>query len=313
MTCKVCKNTEGHATFKVNEMMFGLRDEFLYFQCPRCECLQLADIPSDMSRYYPNDYYSYSSNSSNSNFLANFLKKERNRYAVFRDRLLGKLLYQLKPEIKLNILGEIPISVNHRILDVGCGDGKLLRSLSQLGFKHLTGVDPYLDEEISYDCGVRLLDKRIQDIEGKQDVIMFHHSFEHLDSPQETLDKVSQLLTDEGHCIIRIPVVPNYAWNQYRENWVQLDAPRHFFLHSKKSMSILARRASLEIIDVVFDSTAFQFYGSEKYKRDIPLKDSRTEKEFLKKTELNRFKKLAVELNSKGTGDACAFILRKML
>jgi len=34
-----------------------------------------------------------------------------------------------------------------------------------------------------------------------------------------------------GWCVIRIPTVSSFAWEHYREQWVQLDAPRHFFLH----------------------------------------------------------------------------------
>ena len=40
-------------------MMFGLRDQFLYGECESCHSLQLLDLPTDMSRYYPPGYYSF--------------------------------------------------------------------------------------------------------------------------------------------------------------------------------------------------------------------------------------------------------------
>ena len=57
--CKICNNTQGHQLVFAREMMFGFRDEFLYFKCPVCGCLQIADIPKNLSKYYPENYYSF--------------------------------------------------------------------------------------------------------------------------------------------------------------------------------------------------------------------------------------------------------------
>ncbi len=53
----------------------------------------------------------------------------------------GLVLQSLRPT------GIIPGS---RILDVGCGTGVLLYSLSNLGFRHLLGVDKFIDRDIQY-------------------------------------------------------------------------------------------------------------------------------------------------------------------
>jgi hypothetical protein len=60
--CRICANNENQKVSEVREMMFGFRDVFTYFQCSVCGCLQIADIPTDMSKYYPSNYYSYSFN-----------------------------------------------------------------------------------------------------------------------------------------------------------------------------------------------------------------------------------------------------------
>lgn len=95
---------------------------------------------------------------------------------------------------------------------------------------------------------------------------MFHHSFEHISDPLEALETVRSLLAPNGRCLIRVPVV-SWARNEYGANWVQIDAPRHFFLHTEKSMEILAEKVGLEITRVEYDSTEFQFWGSELSKR----------------------------------------------
>jgi hypothetical protein len=40
-------------------MQLGLREEFEYFECSKCGCLQIEEVPLDLSKYYPDNYYSY--------------------------------------------------------------------------------------------------------------------------------------------------------------------------------------------------------------------------------------------------------------
>ena len=58
--CRICRNIEGNSAHFPKEMMFGWREEFEYLECARCGCLQIAEIPSDLAKYYPReDYYAY--------------------------------------------------------------------------------------------------------------------------------------------------------------------------------------------------------------------------------------------------------------
>ena len=201
------------------------------------------------------------------------------------------------------------------ILDIGCGSGGLLYLFAEVGLNHLLGIDPFLEKDIVYDNGLKILKKSIHDVEGKWDLIMFHHSFEHIPDPTETLCKVAELLAKGGICLIRIPTVSSFAWENYKENWVQLDAPRHFFLHSLDSILRLAEKAFLKLEKVVFDSSSFQFWGSEQYKRDIPLKSEQSygqnpNKSIFTKADIKKFEQEAKELNLKNQGDQAAFYLR---
>src|ERR1700722_13550952 len=57
MVCEICNSTGGKI-HHVREMMFGWGDEFEYLECPACGCLSLVDVPADLSKYYPESYYS---------------------------------------------------------------------------------------------------------------------------------------------------------------------------------------------------------------------------------------------------------------
>ena len=131
-----------------------------------------------------------------------------------------------------------------------------------------------------------------------------------------TLRYVYEILSNRGICLIRIPVKSNYIWKRYGVHWVQVDAPRHFFIHTLKSMELLAKKANLEILKIVFDSTSFQFWASEQYLKDISLTQEKGSKKEnacqFTPNEMKEFEKLAKKLNNNCQGDQAQFYLRKI-
>lgn len=315
--CRVCDNTESNTIYNAREMMMGLRERFTYFQCDQCKCIQIADFPENISKYYPDEYYSIKANDESDNLITRFLKLKRNKYAVFKRSLLGKIVYKKYPKPDLYSLSHINLNKDTRILDVGCGTGELLRSLHQLGFQDLTGIDPYNKEEIIEIGGnSKIFKKYIFELEGQWDVIMMHHVFEHMPDPLRVLKCASELLVPNGYFLIRIPVSQSTAWKEYRENWVQLDAPRHFFIHSPISFKLLLKNTDFELIKTIYDSTAFQFWGSIQYENDISLHDDSSyavdpKRSIFNEQDIASFSKKAKELNKNQKGDQAIFIMRK--
>ena len=305
--------------YAIREMMFGSRETFTYFQCSNCECLQISSIPGDMSKYYTSHYYSFSRGKKKLQIakLKKSVKKLNNKYAVFGDGIIGKLLYAAFPEPSMRCLSRIPINRNMRILEIGSGDGGFLLDLAEIGFTNLVGIDPYIEEDISFNKKVSVFKQSIEDVSGKWDIIIFHHSFEHCEDPETVLMHVSHLLDFHGTCIIRAPTVSSFAWEHYHTDWVQIDAPRHFFIPSIRSMELLAEKANLQLIDVQYDSTAFQFWGSEQYRRNVSLfSDSsylvNPRKSMFGYVDVFLFKKRAKRLNLLKRGDQLALYLKKL-
>ncbi len=317
MRCRICGNSRENKEFTAREMMFGFREEFIYFECAQCGCLQIAEIPVDVARYYPSNYYSFepARNQRVVPFKA-WLKRQRSRYGLTGRGILGALLFRIFPARELLSLQRAKVGQHSKILDVGTGSGSLLRELWNAGYKNILGIDPLVEQTIHYPDGPIVLKAALDDITGKWDLIMFHHSFEHIADPRETLRQCSKILNPNGICLIRIPIASSYAWRKYGANWVQLDPPRHFFLHTLQSMEVLAADANFKLVDVMYDSTEFQFWGSEQYMRDIPLYDERSykmnpSKSIFSASEIQAFRRLAGMLNSRQEGDQAAFYLKK--
>lgn len=314
--CKICYALNDPADwYEASEKMFGLNDSFLYFQCRQCECLQIAEIPHDVSIYYPSGYYSFSAYKGlRFKGLSGKLYKARNKASFFRKSAIQKLLNFINPVSRWDTFQNLGLHTDSRMLDVGCGNGDMfLYPLQEIGFKNIAGCDPFIKDTIHYPNGLTVFKHDVFEMTGQWDIIIYNHAFEHVANPLENLKKVFELLSPSGCCILRIPTVPCYAWEHYKTNWVQLDAPRHYFLHSPESIRILAEQSGLFLDKVVYDSTFFQLSGSESYLKNIPLVSQKKNKgNFLeRKLDRIRFKKMAKKLNHQSQGDQAAFYLRK--
>ena len=85
MNCKVCGSDIDNKKFIIREMMFGLRDEFSYFECAKCGCLQITEIPKNIEKYHPLNYYSFKKADKSKNFLKQILRLKRDKYAFWCD------------------------------------------------------------------------------------------------------------------------------------------------------------------------------------------------------------------------------------
>lgn len=313
--CEICDNEELNEILKIKEMMYGTGEIFDYLKCGNCGCLQIVKIPENIEKYYLNEnYYSFETKNELSPLIS-FIINKRDEYYLLKKSYLGRLISIEYPDDFFSILGGLNLNYNSKILDVGCGSGKFLFHLKELKFRQLMGIDPHLDNEIITDALI-IKKKTLDQLPNKQkfDLILFSHSFEHMKDPLETLTKVRNILAEKGKCIIQMPVKTEYIWNKYGVDWVQIDAPRHFFVYTINSFEILVKNAGLKLQKTVFDSTQFQFWGSEQYKRNIPLESKNSyknnpKKSIFTKEQMKRFENKSKELNKKSLGDQAIFIL----
>lgn len=306
--CYVCSHEAGNQIVQAKEKMFGMPGDFSYLECSSCGHVQILEVPSNLGAFYPTNYYSYQPQGK----LVGFLKRKRAASTFGEPSLLGAILRRVygRPPIK-EWFDLVSVRKSDRILDLGCGSGLIIRELSEAGFSSITGADPFIEKEISFGS-IRVLKKAIDQLEGPFDFIMMNHSFEHMPDPKHILRETKRILAPGGKVLIRVPVI-GMAWRRYRENWVSLDAPRHLFIPSKRSLGLMAEEAGLKLLGQHYDSNAFQFWASEQYQRNMVL-DAPTsykinpKRSLFSADDIARFAAEAKKLNEAGDGDQAGFI-----
>lgn len=271
-TCRVCGAANRSKVYTVKEMMYRTEEEFDYFVCTNCNCMQIGKIPEDLGQYYADDYYS------------------------FQECEIPKM--------------EGSGNTDRRILDVGCGAGSWLLERAEEGYGNLFGCDPFIKKDIRYGERVFIKKGEVSEMEGEFDEIRFKDSFEHIANPLEALENGKQKLSKDGKCEIRIPVFPNAAWDTFGTNWYQLDAPRHLFLHSEASMVYLCYKCGLRIKRIIYSSDLRQFVISYLYEQGYGLKEIENgagAEFYMNKETWEYFSQLADECNQKGYGDLAVF------
>ena len=311
--CRVCGNAKGNVGFAAREAMFGTGESFEYLECAQCGCLQIDEIPRDLSRYYPSEYYALSTRTRRPR--RSLRRRAQKRISLLEPTLFDRCLSRLwgLPDFA-GWARAAGIGLDAAVLDVGSGTGNLLHKMADFGFTDLTGIDPNVEGDRVSEDGVRIFKRELAEEDRRYDFIMFNHTLEHLPDPHKALADARRALNPGRAVLVRVPVKDSLAWEQYGIHWVQLDAPRHLYLFTKESLRKVAEGAGFKVERITHDSTAFQFWGSELCRRDVPLSSAETRerspRHHFSKAELRGFRRRAKQLNREGRGDSACFYLR---
>lgn len=311
--CKICQNEEQSYKFSVKEMLQGTRDLFDYIECYRCHCLQLVTPPEDMSGYYNNSTYG-SFRKEESSSIKSFVRRVRNRYAICgKGGVLGKMLNYYAPlPIDFRIVGKYA-TTQSSILDVGCGRGNYVNDLQEIGYENAEGIDPFINKDILHKSGAKVRKLSIAKVERKYDVVLSHHSLEHVPEPLEMLKGIRNCLKDDGVAILTVPVAED-LYRMFNAHCYLIQAPQHFFLFSLRSIQLLANQADLKIEKTIREiETNYDWYKfSYLWSRDIATSEINHDiDKHIPREKLLEFQQFILEGRQKGAGDNVIFILRK--
>lgn len=280
----------------LQERMFGTREQFDYLQCRTCGSLRISKPPEDLGKYYPTGYYSFQDRP---------LRSRRKALLSLARVLRGHGPSVVWKKLGLNGIRDVLPKQGGCILDIGSGSGFMLRQLCRLGYD-CWGVDPYVKGDMLVD-GVRILKRHLSDVDGAFDLVMSHHSLEHMPDPRQVFADVARLVTPTGAFILRVPVLPNNVWDVFGVDWPQLDAPRHLFTFTLDGLRHLASANGFSITKVDFDASPWSLVAARAYREGRSLRELTDEE--LKGTPQDAV--VTAEANKTGTSDQVRLVLRR--
>ncbi len=224
-------------------------NQFTFVRCAGCSTVFLSPRPgpADLSVIYPRHYYSFVEarglGGASPLIRAAWSVMERRRAALFRD-----LLVKSSPD---------PRTMN--ILDIGCGDGRLLRVLRRHGSAGwtLTGVEQGLPDHVIDQAaldGIEIHNGLYEELSfeaDRFDLIVAQQVIEHVDAPGEVLSKVFTELAPGGHAVLDTPNFESIDRKLFRRStWGGYHFPRHMTLFTPKTITRLARYRGFEVVAV---------------------------------------------------------------
>ncbi len=215
--------------------------EFPIAKCAQCHLVYLKDIPTpeEMQKIYPPNYYSFSESKSE-NILVKFVRD-------YLERIKGHKYQEL---LKLNTA---------HVVDIGCGDGRLLDILKKScpldwQFYGIEFEGPAINHVLKKGYKVKPGDigaLDISDWEEKFDLAMLHQVLEHTHYPQKILSKIRTMLKPGGILSLELPDIEAWDFKLFNKRyWGGYHIPRHFYLFNKQNIQELALMSGYEIISI---------------------------------------------------------------
>lgn len=251
--CRICNSKGAYPITIAKEWRQGRPETFEYFKCEQCGCLQLLQIPSDMGEYYKG-YYALKDIKEEEPILLSKVRQFCLKSLLREGSYMGSFLRKFFPHFFYWVIPNL-FEEKSRILDLGCGSGRILLKLNNSGFKNILGVDPYIEKTLTYKNGVTVLNTDLCELNDSFDLIMLHHVLEHIPNQSETFNALKTLLSPQGTLLINVPVIDSYPWRTFGPMCFQLeDAPRHIFLHTEESIRLMAEQSGFIVEKVKYYS-----------------------------------------------------------
>jgi SAM-dependent methyltransferase len=253
--CPVCQSTH-FRPYLICKDYTTSGEEFQIMVCEHCgfKCTNPRPDEANIGKYYQaQDYISHSNTKRG---LINFL------YHWIRWFVLGK---------KIKLINLLAGNSSKKLLDYGCGTGYFLHASQKSGWQ-VQGIEP--------DAGARKIAQELTNTEVLSDIfdsklngqsfqiITLWHVLEHVHRLRETLQRLKDLLAQDGTLLIAVPNHTSWDGQHYGEYWAGYDVPRHLHHFDPMTLNFMMRGMGFEYIEkkpMYFDAYYISLL-SEKYK-----------------------------------------------
>ena len=270
--CNLCGNSKFKQIYNLYDKANNIKRYFKVVKCSGCGVMFLNPQPSfkELEEHYKDDYYSLNEIKTKEKF-----RKVRLRLffynLYFNDKNKRNPMRILFFPVKNYFRGTI-IKQKQKLLDVGSGSGQFLYEMKQFGF-NAQGVEPSsFNKQSSKEHKINV--KNTDLISAKFpsnsfDVITMNQVLEHTSNPSEVINEIYRILKNNGTLIISVPNYNSFAHRVFKENWYQLDIPRHLFHFTDKILAKELEKKGFRIQKIRYNSRPTQFTISLRRKLNL--------------------------------------------
>jgi 2-polyprenyl-3-methyl-5-hydroxy-6-metoxy-1,4-benzoquinol methylase len=274
-SCGLCGGPRFDAPFIAYDRVVARADDYVYARCRACGLVSLVPTPrdEDIDGFYPDEYepHAPAAGSEGRPTLGFFGRQAaRHRFTTSarrREDAMGRMLWAASGAAMRDTLD--PRGAN-RMLDVGCGSGRLLSRHRDLGWE-VRGIDPSARAVAAcHDRGLPVQQAGLleADLPSRHfDVVLLNHVIEHVPRPLEALGRARELLAPGGVIVVVTPNVGGAGFRLHGSCWYALDAPRHLHLFDSHALDELARRVGLVVEKTVSEASPRVLAASRHYAR----------------------------------------------
>ena len=280
--CPLC-NSPGEFSFQGRDLLYNKTKTYQYMECINCNAVFQYPFPTptEIREFYPDDYSAYKKLDKPKQHRYSDLSVLHYKYGYthlhvpWLFRLFASMISAFRQR------DVIPFVPNGKALDIGCGNGKFMRTMNSIGWQ-FEGVEfNPIAVEICHKAGLKVFHGDLKSAAFKNnsfDLISARHIIEHIPDPENFMGEIARILKNGGRIVIRTPNSQALGRRWFGAKWFANEVPRHLILYNLHNLNMLAERHGLRLIIEKTFTTPKIILNSWDYfieNRDTPSKKSK--------------------------------------
>ncbi len=199
-------------------------------KCDDCKVIFNAVFPqkSELDSYYSEEY-----NYSGSEIIETEFRR------------VSRIPEQIELISTINKIKKTPA----KMLDIGCDKGFFLDEARRFGYD-VAGIEPSkTGKKYSMNNGIQIFDS-INEINSKVDIVTLFHVLEHFENPVKELNKIKNIISEDGIIIIRVPDFGSFYSRLLKSRWIWFQPENHLFHFTEISLKNILEISGFSIVEL---------------------------------------------------------------